>query len=254
MNQARARITLISLFFGAWFGGCQMPNASDRLSWDRIHSDINQDPILTHDGIDDVLSKLDTRRLSELPDEYRRTAKLDQIARSHYRHRTFYVVRPSDRQKFVVGHFRIRDFLPETSAADAHGDEQSPHFDWPVDAEETYLLIDSNLLHRLLDLILELKKQGHDHEAMTIYYGYRPPAHNHSINGAKKSQHLFGKAVDMWAGDINRDGETDMDDKMIILNILERKIFRGTGGVGRYLDDPRAIHFDTRRKKGRWDK
>ncbi|MBV71212.1 MAG: hypothetical protein CMH52_07660 [Myxococcales bacterium] len=254
MNQVRAKILFISLVFGAWIGGCQMPEAMDKGSRADMDNDSDPPPILTHDGIDSILGQLDTLTLSELPDEYRRIANLDHVNPSHYRHRSFYVVRPSDRMRLIVGHFRIKDFLPDSSAADVHGDEQNPNFSWPKDSEETYLFIDTKLLHRLLDLILELRKQDYDHQAMTIYYGYRPPAHNHNIQGAKRSQHLYGKALDMWAGDVNRDGQANMDDKMIILNILEKKIFRGTGGIGRYLDDPRAIHFDTRRKKGRWNK
>ncbi len=219
-----------------------------------VETQNQQEPVMTHDGIDKILGELSTLTLDELPDDYRRIAKLDQINKSHYRNRHFYVIQPSDRQRLIVGHFRISDLLPETSVADTEHDEQNPHFDWPSGSQETYLFIDTKLLYRLLDLILELKNQGYDHRAMTIYYGYRPPAHNHNINGARRSQHLYGKALDMWAGDVNRDGHENIDDKMIILNILEKKIFPGTGGIGRYMNTPRAIHFDIRSKKSRWNK
>ena|GEM_PF-535533 len=177
-----------------------------------------------------------------------------------YRKENFYVIRGDDQFKYLVGHFRVVDFLPNGKspgypndsfhvAARAHActDEAENH--------SQYLLIDPLLLKKFNHLLQLLKKspQGYDHRALSIYYGFRHPHMNDTIKGSANSQHLWGKALDMEVGDINRDGKINKLDKAIVLDFLERRVIHSRGGIGRYPDSPTDIHMDVRGWYARWD-
>ena len=88
---------------------------------------------------------------------------------------------------------------------------------------------------------------------IAIKHGFRHPAYNHQISGAKKSRHQFGEAIDLLVGDVNRDGRADEDDKAPLLKMLDEKIIGNAGGVGKYPGS-HVIHMDVRGFRARWDK
>jgi len=74
--------------------------------------------------------------------------------------------------------------------------------------------------------------------------GYRSPAHNKKVGGAKNSQHLYGKACDMKV--------KGMTPKQVLL-VIERLIKEGKmmqGGIGVYNT---FLHYDIRNSKARWN-
>jgi uncharacterized protein YcbK (DUF882 family) len=73
--------------------------------------------------------------------------------------------------------------------------------------------------------------------------GYRTPAHNKKVGGAKFSQHLTASAAD-----INAQGyEPKQLAEVIELLILKGKMKQG--GLGIY---PNFVHYDIRGTKARW--
>ncbi len=73
--------------------------------------------------------------------------------------------------------------------------------------------------------------------------GYRSPAHNKKVGGAKFSQHLTASGAD-----INAEGyEPKQLAEVIELLILKGKMKQG--GLGTY---PNFIHYDIRGTKARW--
>ena len=78
---------------------------------------------------------------------------------------------------------------------------------------------------------------------ITINSGYRSPAHNRSVGGASKSQHLLGKAAD-----IQISGKNSIE----IKNTIEALIREGkmkNGGLSAY---PNFVHYDVRSTPARW--
>lgn len=78
---------------------------------------------------------------------------------------------------------------------------------------------------------------------MEITSGWRSPAHNAKIGGAKNSQHIYGRAADFKIK-----GKSPME----IAKAIEQLITLGRikqGGVGIY---PTWIHYDIRGSKARW--
>jgi len=88
-----------------------------------------------------------------------------------------------------------------------------------------------------LELILKLQKLREEYGApITVTSGYRCPAHNAKIGGAKASQHMLGTAVDITGHDLDK------------LYDLCEKHFNSVGD-GR----PKGfIHVDLRTDRRRW--
>lgn len=74
-----------------------------------------------------------------------------------------------------------------------------------------------------------------------INSGTRCSKHNKEVGGTSNSQHLFGRAADVWA-----DNLTPQELYKLAENI---KVFRD-GGIGLYNT---FIHVDVRRGRSRWD-
>ena len=79
--------------------------------------------------------------------------------------------------------------------------------------------------------------------SISINSGYRSPAHNKSVGGATRSQHLTGKAAD-----IKTRMKPSVLHKIILGLINEGRI--SEGGVGLYNS---FVHYDIRGEKARWD-
>lgn len=76
-----------------------------------------------------------------------------------------------------------------------------------------------------------------------INSGYRSPAHNAKVKGAKNSMHVKGKAADIVV-----QGYTPTQLAAVIFKLIEEKKMR-QGGVGIY---PTFVHYDIRGTKARW--
>ena len=76
-----------------------------------------------------------------------------------------------------------------------------------------------------------------------IISGYRHPAYNKKIGGARKSQHMAAMAADIKVKGIGADKLAVIIEKAIAAGVMEK------GGVGRY---PAFTHYDIRGKNARW--
>lgn len=122
----------------------------------------------------------------------------------------------------VTEHFRISEFAQKSG----HG---LPAEDYPKEW----------ILSRLVDLCeclevirLELGSSIH------VVSGYRSPKYNAKIGGARKSQHMEGKAADIQAAGHEAHHVHDA-----ILGLIAAGKLPKVGGLGRY---PGFVHVDTR--------
>lgn len=89
----------------------------------------------------------------------------------------------------------------------------------------------------LIDL-LELIRDHFD-TPVHVVSGYRCPAHNATVDGAKLSQHVVGKAADIRLKGVN---------PADVASYVEQ-VYPNTYGVGRYRT---FTHVDVRKQKARW--
>ena len=104
---------------------------------------------------------------------------------------------------------------------------------------------DTVMVDEALTVVLQCIRE-HFGKAVTITSGYRTPAHNAAVGGAKSSQHLLGRAAD-----IRVEGVSVED-----VAAYAESLMPDWGGVGRYpVKAGRAtgwVHVDTRANKSRW--
>lgn len=202
-----------------------------------------QTPVLTHNKLDAILSKLSKIHSSILPAEYVEYSMCGEYAALKYKE--YYVLKGEDVFKYVAGHFRIMDFMSKDSFFKVNLDSLPQGIN-------QYWLMDARVLHKFLDLLGWMHGKGYNDSALSINNGHRHPAYNKEKGGVSRSYHMQGMAIDIKVGDINRDGAADGKDKRLILDILETKIIGAEGGLGKY---PRTdvIHFDVRGHRARWD-
>lgn len=96
---------------------------------------------------------------------------------------------------------------------------------------------------RVLAEQLEVLRAELGGNAVRVISGYRSPAHNRAVGGARNSQHLYGRAAD-----ISISGYTPRQ----IKNTIEKLIREGRmqqGGIGLYGS---FVHYDTRGSAARW--
>lgn len=97
---------------------------------------------------------------------------------------------------------------------------------------------DDIILNKDLVYYLEVIRH-HFAKPIHITSAYRTVDRNKAVNGSKKSEHLFGNAVDFYIKDVDT-------------NILYQyccSLIGNDGGVGKY---PNHVHIDLRGKKARW--
>lgn len=75
---------------------------------------------------------------------------------------------------------------------------------------------------------------------LIVTSGYRCPAHNTSIGGARGSQHVFGSAADIWSKHLT---------PQEIKALAEKIPAFANGGIGLYS---RWVHVDVRNGRARW--
>ena len=104
---------------------------------------------------------------------------------------------------------------------------------------------DTVMVDEALMLLLQCIRE-HFGKAVTITSGYRTPAHNAAVGGAKSSQHLLGRAAD-----IRVEGVSVED-----VAAYTESLMPDWGGVGRYpVKAGRTtgwVHVDPRADKARW--
>lgn len=101
---------------------------------------------------------------------------------------------------------------------------------------------------KLIPNVLLLSQQlqvlrNHLGEPVRLNSGYRSPAYNARIGGAKASQHLLAKAAD-----ITVKSKTPKQLAAIIEKLIAEKKMK-QGGLGIY---PGFVHYDVRGTKARW--
>ena len=104
---------------------------------------------------------------------------------------------------------------------------------------------DTVMVDEALTVVLQCIRE-HFGKAVTITSGYRTPAHNAAVGGAKSSQHLLGRAADIRVQGVS------VED----VAAYAESLMPDWGGVGRYpIKAGRAtgwVHVDTRADKARW--
>ena len=104
---------------------------------------------------------------------------------------------------------------------------------------------DTVMVDETLTVVLQCIRD-HFGKPVTITSGYRTPAHNAAVGGAKSSQHLLGRAAD-----IRVEGVSVED-----VAAYAERLMPDWGGVGRYaVKAGRAtgwVNVDTRQNKSRW--
>lgn len=83
----------------------------------------------------------------------------------------------------------------------------------------------------------------HIGKPIIVISGYRSPAYNRKINGARRSQHLVAKA-----GDLIVNGMTPDEVKEVIVHLIKEGKMK-KGGVGLYTH---FTHYDVRGFNRRW--
>ena len=104
---------------------------------------------------------------------------------------------------------------------------------------------DTVMADEVLTVVLQCIRE-HFGKAVTITSGYRTPAHNAAVGGAKSSQHLLGRAADIRVQGVS------VED----VAAYAERLMPDWGGIGRYpVKAGRAagwVHVDTRAEKARW--
>ena len=211
---------------------------------EKYDKETGQQYIGTHEEIDEVLAGFDQMTFEDLPESYITYSDPFQQFSSKLKSHTYYVVRGREIFKFLLGKYRVADFLP----ADSYYKKNERNFDANY---AQYWLIDKKVLHMLLDIIFELDRLGYDKYGFNVRESHRHPKLNKVRGGASKSQHIYGRAIDLVARDLNRDGKRNEKDKAILLEVAE-KIVGKKGGVGRY-PGTMTVHIDCRGYRARWD-
>ena len=85
--------------------------------------------------------------------------------------------------------------------------------------------------------------RNHIGKPIRVISGYRHPAYNKKIGGAKKSQHMLAKAAD-----IKVSGMAPAEVHATILKLIKAGEMK-QGGLGKYST---FVHYDTRGTAARW--
>ena len=206
---------------------------------------ISQKEILTHKEIDSVLNLFKKVTFKDLDTEYKSYSDPEKKFRNKLSMSTYYVVQGDQVFFPLVGKYRVKDFI----VPDKYYQKNMKNL---CNNSKQYWLTDKKMLYMMLDLIKLLEKKGYNKYGFEVRVGHRHPYWNKKVwSGAKFSQHIYGKAVDIKIGDINNDRRTTQKDKKIVLDMLE-KIVGNKGGIGKY-PKTMCVHFDSRGFRARWD-
>lgn len=103
-----------------------------------------------------------------------------------------------------------------------------------------------DLIANAVELLQNLQViRDHFQKPVTIISGYRSPARNEAVGGAKKSQHMEAKAADIRIAGVPTEEIYNRIDKLMAQGKIK------TGGLGLYVSS-NFVHYDTRGVKARW--
>ncbi len=203
-----------------------------------------QKEIKTVKGINTVLKQFEKLPFSKLDETYKKyTKSTEPKYEKLLKHSNYYIVYRKDFFKYIVGDIRVNDLIPKDKYYKSSIHNRNQKFYW---------LIDKKLLYKLLELQQTLAKMKYDPKAFRITNGFRHPRYNEEVGGAGSSRHIKGEAIDMVIKDIDKNGYYEKKDKDIVLELLDKRIIKSEGGIGRYPKS-RTVHFDVRGTRARWD-
>ncbi len=235
-------ITLASIFL-LW----KKTNLAEKIFEWHYDFTTKQEIVTKPEKIKSILNSFPTIAFSQLKKEYLTKTKYDKKKYNDLaKGSNLLIIKGKDIFKFIVGSFRIKDFLPKDEF-------YYENIDALGEGTEVLWMVDKKLLLKLLELQNVLFKNGYNETGFTIVNGFRHPAYNEKVGGASLSRHLKGQALDLQIGDINDDGYANQQDKTIVLDFLEKEIIKNQGGIGRY-PGTMSVHFDVRGFRARWDK
>ena len=103
-----------------------------------------------------------------------------------------------------------------------------------------------DLVANAIELLQNLQIiRDHFQKPIIIISGYRSPARNEVVGGAKKSQHMEAKAADIKIAGIPTEEIYNRIDKLMNQGKIK------TGGLGFYPSQG-FVHYDIRGVKARW--
>ena len=106
--------------------------------------------------------------------------------------------------------------------------------------------IPPELIANAIELLQNLQViRDHFQKPIIIISGYRSPARNEIVGGAKKSQHMEAKAADIKIAGIPTEEIYNRIDKLMNQGKIK------TGGLGFYPSQG-FVHYDIRGVKARW--
>jgi len=194
--------------------------------------------------IDAKMAVLEQKAFSKLDEGYLDYSKsLDKKYLSLLKGKSYFVLDRDDLFKTIVNDIRIKDLLSKDKYYKACLFDKNNSYYW---------LMDKKLLHKILLLQEALEKKGHNPNGFKVVNGHRHPLYNEKVGGASKSRHIKGEAIDIHIKDIDGNGYYEAKDKQIVLDLLEKEIIKSEGGIGKY-PGTRAVHFDVRGYRARWD-
>ncbi|MEO1804052.1 MAG: D-Ala-D-Ala carboxypeptidase family metallohydrolase [Bacteroidota bacterium] len=200
--------------------------------------------VTTAQQLDEILSGFEKLRYQDLPKEYLARTQADQSPYAKMmKGGTYYKVPYMHIHRKLVGSQRLGRFMPR----DAYFSKAT----WNP-RRELIWLVNVKVLKKYLELHALLEKEGYNPYAMYVVNGYRYPRYNKKVGGASRSRHIKGEAIDLSIGDINRDGRSNKEDKDIVLKLLDQKVIKSFGGLGRYPGS-QSVHMDVRGYRARWD-
>ena len=107
--------------------------------------------------------------------------------------------------------------------------------------------IPPELIAHAVELLQNLQIiRDHFQKPVTIISGYRSPARNEAVGGAKKSQHMEAKAADIKIAGVPTEEVYNRIDKLISQGKIKQ------GGLGKYIKSG-FVHYDVRGTKARWE-
>lgn len=211
----------------------------------KVYDILNENPIVESEvELENILSQFELVALAELPKEYKVEAGMTKAQYSKIvTGMKFYKIDKAASFRKIIGDFRIKDFV----AKDKYYTAASC---W--NRKEIYWGINPKILIKLIKLKQIFKRENLNWDAIKITSGHRTPTRNEQVGGASKSRHILGEAIDLWIGDIDKDGKYTEADKDRILSICEKELIRDEGGIGKY-PGTKVIHIDVRGYRARWD-
>ena len=195
------------------------------------------------------------------------------------------VLRPSSEMRdgrlgeYQIGHYPRRNGRSTTPAGfievwrETESVALSPHFRIgqflckQAGGYPKYLVVDLELIDKLEGVLQEINAAGHNVDTLEIMSGFRTPAYNAGLNNVSFSQHLFGRAADVYVDtkppaqrmdDLDRDGRADIRDVHWLFQLTSGLEHSGevvAGGLGGYRANAMRgpfLHVDARGTPARW--